>query len=559
MSDCLSPEDLARFADLGDAERAPALDHLAGCDLCRRHLSLLSALDEPVAPARGHPAYGVLGSLAAAAAVALSVAAYLALRPVVPLPSPVVAAPSPAPDPRPAPRVVAPPAPPPSVAPLPAPRSLPAAPPPVPAPAAVVSPVADPPPAAVPDRPAPSPFLATRDMNVVAAVLPVRARSGTVLLPSAAPLVKEAYVGPADLLSSRDGGELLLPDGSSLRLEAGCEAALSWSQSLACASVDLRRGSLVFDPGRQPLSFHLSVERIGVKLDRVLDRLRAQAVGADLVVTPLAGTFAYAGPDGLRTLAAGQRLVLGAAADRVEDLEAVPAAPEPEPAPLPAVLAAPMPDVGLAVSTLGLRSYRYVSRGRRLREGAWAPEAGLFSAIEGYASWRPSDAGEPRLFRWRGGTWTDVGGAVRGPAERTVEALRAARPPHVLLALALASTSRAPESSETILRGRLCAVLKYGFNPGAIRGEVETLLDRSVQEERLEKPFDVLWDTLEGSLELAIAKDDASILRVSDARRVAYRIGPGNVSHRRWYRTESVTDLSEHGKKGLVAPPDEGK
>jgi hypothetical protein len=88
---------------------------------------------------------------------------------------------------------------------------------------------------------------------------------------------------------------------------------------------------------------------------------------------------------------------------------------------------------------------------------------------------------------------------------------------------------------------------------------VELLLDRSVQEERLEKPFEILWDSLEGSLELTLAKDDGSILRVSDLRRVAYRIGPGNVTHRRWYRTEAVTDLSDHGRKGLVAAPDDGR
>src|SRR5262245_18985732 len=105
MSECLSPEILASFASLPEAERDVALEHLAGCDLCRRHLALLAAA-APVAARRPSLA-PVLASLAAAAVVAVCVALFLRLKPA-PTALPVARPPAPAVAPSPAVRAPAP-------------------------------------------------------------------------------------------------------------------------------------------------------------------------------------------------------------------------------------------------------------------------------------------------------------------------------------------------------------------------------------------------------------------------------------------------------------------
>ena len=113
--------------------------------------------------------------------------------------------------------------------------------------------------------------------------------------------------------------------------------------------------------------------------------------------------------------------------------------------------------------------------------------------------------------------------------------------------------------AEGEVRGRSCRLLRHPFVPERIRAEVSALLDRTVLEERMEKPFEVHWDTLEGGLEIAVAKDDGAILRATDTRRVAYRTGPGGGPVRAWYRTETVTSFSDHGREGLAVPPGAGK
>jgi hypothetical protein len=359
-------------------------------------------------------------------------------------------------------------------------------------------------------------------------------------------------VGPTDLLSSAEGGAVVLPDGSSIALAAGGEAVLSWSQSLECAGVEVRRGALTFDPAREPLPVHVSVERLGVRLADVRSPVQVVNSGGVLAVVP-SSALAFPGPDGPRALPAGKRLLFGPSGDSIDDAPAAPGPVAPAPEPVKPAAAAPV-DVGLALSRLGATSYRYVSRGRRLREGAWAPDAGLLSVIEGWAAWRSAGGADPDgLYRWRNGGWADAGSVPRGGPERTVELLRTARPPHAILALALAATGGEPEGSDGIVAGRPVRVLRFPFVPERIRPDVAALLDRIVEEERMEKPFEVLWETLEGSLEIAVAKDDGAVLRANDLRRVAFRAGPAQP--RTWYRTESTTTFADHGRPNLAAPP----
>jgi hypothetical protein len=199
------------------------------------------------------------------------------------------------------------------------------------------------------------------------------------------------------------------------------------------------------------------------------------------------------------------------------------------------------------VGALRTSGYRFTAQGRRLRTGAYKDNQ-LISVIDDFAAFRP--LGEPAATHLRRGTrpWNQLG-VIRGEDERIVAALRAAQAPHVQLDLALGGRRGEPE----IRADKDVWVYRWELDPARIRAEVETWLDRAAVEERLDKPREVHWDTLEGSLELTVSKENPRVLRVADRRRVAYQ-PPAPTASRTWYQTDTVTFFSDHGRVALTPP-----
>ncbi|HEX7896665.1 MAG TPA: hypothetical protein VF950_02825, partial [Planctomycetota bacterium] len=212
---------------------------------------------------------------------------------------------------------------------------------------------------------------------------------------------------------------------------------------------------------------------------------------------------------------------------------------------------AALPDPFPACKALRTSGYRFSAQGRRLRTGGFKDNM-LASAIDEFAAVRP--LGEPAATHVRRGNrpWNQLG-VIKGEDERVVATLRAAQAPHVQLDLALQGVRGEPEIRSEKTRDVDCWVFRWDFEPARIRNEMDGLIDRAAVEERLEKPREVYWDTLEGTLEVAVAKENPRVLRVSDRRRVAY-LPPNPSAPRTWYQTDTVTAFYDHGRVILTLP-----
>ncbi len=571
---CPTPETLAEYLAGAVSERAwrGLVRHLADCAGCRRHVSLLARTDDarlpaaslaPPLPSFHRARRSPVWRIAAAAAVlgALAWALLELNRPRETRPAaPVATNPSderrPAPDPKPEP-------PPPPEAPDPLPEA-PA--PPLPAPPTLTPPAA--PPRETPPKPADT-RIAARSARGTTEAVEISAGAGTVTVvsgESSSALAKKRHVSPSDTLRAEDAASFALPDGTTVHLPAGGEVAVSFSQTHLCPAIDVRRGSALVDLGAEPRPVHVSSGPLGIRLGEASGRLLVAAAPESLRATPLGGTARFrspAGPD--RVLGALETLVLREAEDAIETLAGLElsasfptsqdAVQKPE-VPAPERPAAPPLDPRGLCAALGRESYRYRVSGRLLREGAWVPRGLFVSVIDDFTAVRRVQYSAPAHLRRGTRDWDNLGTVTRGSREEKIlDALRVAQAPHVQLFQALASARGEPRLSARQVADRACAILEYGLDPARIRGEVNTLLQQAVSEGRLQAPDQVAWDTLEGTIELAVAKHDPRLLRAVDRRRVAYTHKARTVN-RHWYHLETVYEFSEHGLAGLKLPPD---
>jgi hypothetical protein len=387
---------------------------------------------------------------------------------------------------------------------------------------------------------------------VVAQAVPVFPLAGSVTLGGQV-LTKERSAGPSDVLSSADGGNLRVMEHLRVHLGRSADISVSWSQSLECPSVTVRKGEALVELGPTPRTLHVSGGGIGLRIEGASGDVHVSAEDGELRAAPLSAPARLRAKDGsLAPLPAGTAVVLGTSGEAfvpaaAPDADRFPtrkgaAAPAPPPLPPPPAAPDPLPAVG-ALRTSG---YRFNAQGRRLRTGAYKDNH-VISMIDDFAAYRP--LGEPAATHLRRGTrpWNQLG-SIRGEDERIVSALRAAQAPHVQLDLALRSCR--PETE--IRADKEAWVYRWSFDPALIRAEMDALLDRAVLEERLDKR-EVYWDTLEGSLELAVSKENPRVLRATDRRRVAY-LPAAPTAPRTWYQTDTVTVFFDHGRVALSPP-----
>jgi hypothetical protein len=574
--DCPDPETLAVFA-LGAAsgeEWRRVVRHLADCAVCRRQVAIASEDGDAELPA-GEPVrvgafaartktwQRVAQGIAAAALLAAGVAWALLQRPRTPAPPSEVHAPVPAP--RPAPEK----------APAPAPRTpdaavaLPEKPPPAPPEQFVPRPTpapSVPAPDVAKAPPAPSPFLAERATSEVAQAIEISAGEGTVSRRSGevvTPLQPRTMILPSDTLLSPVGGSVVLPDGATVHLAREAELRLSWSQTLACATVDVRKGDAVVDLGKTPRPLHVTRGPVGVHLRESAGRLWVSAGEQSLRATPLSGATQFRTRAGEpRRLEALQSLVLGEAGDAVETVAKadVSAFSTLEPkaraaSPAPADKRPPLLDNLL--TALGQQSYAYRVTGRQVRDGVWSPTGFFTSAVEEFTAARRSDDKEGAHVRRGGRAWDDLGKVAPGSREaRLVEIVRSAPAPHLMVLELLGSVrgESAPRTEQ--VRDRVCAVWDLALDPRSLRPFMEKILESAVAEGRMERPDAVYWDTLEGSLEAAALKFDAKVLRVVDRRKVSYSYKTPSGLDRRTYHLETVYEFFSHGAAAVTLPPE---
>ena len=593
---CPSPEDWAVFAAgaSSEAQWRRHVRHLAECELCRRHASLLALaegktlpaarLQPPPPPLHVRPPFSWARlALRTAAAAALAIAVTVALRSMnrpgsaPPGVEPTTAVQPPSTDRekkskplpewpdrlKPKPPPPAPPPPPREFLPPPPGLAKEDPPPPPPPPA-----VAEATPRTPVPPPPPNPFLAQHTTGGVAEAIEIVPSSGSVLVAydaTSEALARATTVRPSQALRTRDGGSFTLPDGSTLHLAKGGEVAVSWSQTLLCYSIDLHSGRALVDLGAAPRVLHVGKGDMGVRLADSSGQILLAADPDALRATPLSGPAEFRSPAGEgRTLGPRETLVLRPDRDSIEDgsaldprlfptLEAVAPKAAPRPPEKPVVAG---PSAAELVRALPNESYRFRVSGRQLREGAWFPQGVLFSAIDEFSVVKRAD--NSGVHARRGARpWDDLGPVKPGTREdRLLALLRNAQAPHAQLEIALASSRGDPQVRDEPLPGRACTVSQFALDPAKIRPIVGALIDQAIVEGRMGKPDFLYWDTLEGTLEVTCAKDNGRVLRATDRRRVAYSYNSVSGLLRRTYSLETVYELFDHGKASLKLPGD---
>jgi hypothetical protein len=540
--DCPDPETLAVFA-LGQTsgeEWRRVVRHLADCEMCRRQAALAAEKDdvalpssEPVFaghfPERTKLWHRVAQGVAAAALLAAGVAWAFLHLPKKPAPQ-QVSAPIVRPQPAPEKPIAPPPRTPEPV------LAQPEKPPPpehfIPRPAP--TPVAPAPEASKTVPAPPSPFLAERATSEVAQSIEISPGEGTVARRSGevvTALQARTMIQPSDTLLSPVGGSVLLTDGATVHLGRESELRLSWSQTLACTTVDVRKGEAVVDLGKTPRPLHVAHGAVGVQLRDSSGKLWIAAGEQSLRATPLSVATQFRTRSGeSRRLDVLQSLVLGESGDAVEpvakaDVSAFstlePKARLAAPTPLPLEKRPPLLDVLL--TGLASQSYAYRVTGRQVRDGAWSPSGFYTSSVEEYTGARRQDDKDAVHVRRGGRSWDDLGKVAPGSRDaRLVEIVRNAQAPHaMILELLGAVRGESAVRTETV-RERICVVWDLPLASGSLRPYMEKVLDSAVAEGRMEKPSAVYWETLEGSLECAATKFDTQVLRVVDRRKVSY-------------------------------------
>lgn len=325
--------------------------------------------------------------------------------------------------------------------------------------------------------------------------------------------------------------------------------AVAGSQADGRPALRLRKGAALLDAGDAPAAFHLETDGRHVLIDGLTGLLHLAREGESLSVTPIGGAaLVDTSAGGQVSLAPGRRLRLSAVGkDLLEDADAPDLAAFERPAPPKALSPAPLPDPRRPTAVLGASSYRFVSRGRWIREGVWSPETGLLSAIGDLAGYRAPGDAVASVLRRRASGWGEPG-SLRGAESAAAETLRSAQPPHVLLDLALACVRGEPAARETPDGPELV----WDFDPARIRAEMGLLVERAFAEGRLERPATVRWETLEGRLQVALTAD-GRVRRIEDRRGVDVDPALGNRPRFR-YQLETVTTLDEHGRAAFRPP-----
>ncbi|MBI3857339.1 MAG: hypothetical protein HY293_16755 [Planctomycetes bacterium] len=570
--DCPDPETLAVFAQgqVSGEEWRSVVRHLADCAMCRRQLALVAEpvpaglpASEPVEvgafAARTRVWQRVAQGVAAAALIAAALAWAFVHRPLKPsepkLVTPAVApsrvaekppVPTPAP---PDPVLATPEKPVPKDSPAPDPKPFP------PSPAPVLTPT-----------PAPaSPFLAERAKSEVSEAIEIAAGDGTVSRRSGdvvTPLPPKGMINPSDTLLSPSGGSVVLADGSTVHLAAEAELRLSWSQTLACTKVDVRKGDAVVDTGRSPRPLLIAHGATGLHLRESEGRLCVSVDDTTLRATPLTGASQFrTGTGEARKLAARQSLVLRETGDSLESAEKpdlsrfVTLDPVRRPPPAPPAPDKRPPLLDVLLTGLGARSYGYRVTGRQVRDGVWAPSGVYTAAIEEFTAAKRLDDEKAVHLRRGGRAWDDLGkNPLAGREARLAEILRTSQAPHQMILDLLPSVRGESAPRTDKVRDRICLVWELPLDPVSGRAYLEQILQAAQAEGRMDKPDTIYWDSLEGSLECASVKFEPRLMRVVDRRRVSYSVKTLGGFDRRTYHLETVYEFFSHGVAALPLP-----
>jgi hypothetical protein len=204
--------------------------------------------------------------------------------------------------------------------------------------------------------------------------------------------------------------------------------------------------------------------------------------------------------------------------------------------------------------------YAYEVKGKYDRGGEWVPAGVLTSRIKQYQSVRFGDAilvkGPEGLWKTpdeRIGEKLQKGGDPE--AEPIVRLLQETEAPHKILERALDQATRVLDPEDHEVNGVMCRRYLLPLKKEPLKESIQQHLDKAVKAGAVERPDEVHWAFMRGTVAVYIARDKGTLRKIKDERSVeiAYKV-PDSSPKTKKYKLEWDFDFTQAGEAKLTLP-----
>ena len=210
-----------------------------------------------------------------------------------------------------------------------------------------------------------------------------------------------------------------------------------------------------------------------------------------------------------------------------------------------------------AIQKTADEGYAYEVKGKYDRAGEWVPAGVLTSRIKQYQSVR---YGEAILVKGPEGLWKTpderLGEKVQKPdpeAEPIVRLLQETEPPHKILERALDQASKVLDPEDREVDGVLCRRYLIPLKKEPLKESIQQHIDRAVKRGTLDRPDEVHWSMMKGTVAVYVARDKGTLKKIRDERSVeiAYKVPDSNPREKK-YKLEWDFDFTQSGQAKLT-------
>lgn len=203
--------------------------------------------------------------------------------------------------------------------------------------------------------------------------------------------------------------------------------------------------------------------------------------------------------------------------------------------------------------------YAYEVKGKYDRAGEWAPAGVLTSRIKQYQSAR---FGETILVKGPEGLWKTpderLGEKVQRPdpeAEPIVRLLQETEPPHKILERVLDQASKVYDPEDREVDGTVCRRYLVPIKKEPLKEYLQQHLDRAVKNGTLDRPDEVRWTWMKGTVAVYVSRKEGTLRKISDERAVeiAYKV-PDSSPKLKKYKLDLHFDFAQTGQAKLALP-----
>ena len=213
-----------------------------------------------------------------------------------------------------------------------------------------------------------------------------------------------------------------------------------------------------------------------------------------------------------------------------------------------------------AIQKTADEGYAYEVKGKYDRAGEWVPAGVLTSRIKQYQSAR---FGELILVKGPEGLWKTADERIgeklqKGgdpEAEPIVRLLQETEPPHKILERALDQATKVLDPEDHEVNGVLCRRYLLPLKKEPLKESVQKHLDKAVKAGAVERPDEIHWAFLKGTVAVYVARDKGTLRKIKDERSVelSYKV-PDSSPKAKKYKLEWDFDFTQPGQAKLSLP-----